>query len=305
MSTAPADNLPVRSSSLVVRFSQRFGIEPNKMLETLKQTAFKTDKPATNEQMMALLVVAEQYNLNPFTKELFAFVDKTGGIVPSVSVDGWARIVNEHPQYDGSEFHFTPDEGGEMTCTMYRKDRSHATVLTEYMSECKRSSIPWQQTPRRMLRHRAFIQAARLTFGFAGIYGDDEARQIVNMGSVQYADEETIDPETGEITRPVSDAAQRARDAVRSKMKGKQRGAAATAAGPVQDVTPRAAEDLAGQLPTLDELIQAIATVGDRVSAQHILSNIDHLDAEEQRHLMSVYEERFPHDDDSEHDEDR
>jgi len=221
-----SDAVPMRSPSLVVRFGQRFGIEPAKMLDTLRATAFKTERPASNEQMLALLVVAEQYNLNPFTKELFAFVDKhSGGIVPVVSVDGWARIVNEHPQYDGSEFDFKPnDEGGEMRCTMYRKDRSHPTVLTEYMSECRRQSIPWQVTPRRMLRHRAFIQAARITFGFAGIYGEDEARDIIQMGPVQYADPpppppEEIDPETGEI-KPRT-AVQKARETLRAKVKGK------------------------------------------------------------------------------------
>ena len=130
---------PSTSSSLVERFGERFGIDPAKLLGTLRATAFKADPPASNEQMMALLVVAEQYHLNPFTKELFAFLDRHGGVVPSVSVDGWARIVNEHPQYDGCRFQFEPTpEGGEMTCTMYRKDRSHPTVLTEYMAECKR-----------------------------------------------------------------------------------------------------------------------------------------------------------------------
>src|SRR6188768_2975089 len=58
-----SDAVPVRSPSLVVRFGQRFGIEPAKMLDTLRATAFKTEKPASNEQMLALLVVAEQYNL--------------------------------------------------------------------------------------------------------------------------------------------------------------------------------------------------------------------------------------------------
>ena len=111
-----------------------------------------------------------------------------------------------------------------MVCTMHRKDRSHPTILTEYMSECRRQSIPWQVTPRRMLRHRAFIQAARITFGFAGIYGEDEARDIIQMGPVQYADPpppppEEIDPETGEI-KPRT-AVQKARETLRAKVKGK------------------------------------------------------------------------------------
>jgi hypothetical protein len=30
----------------------------------------------TDEQMMALLIVADQYGLNPFTKEIYGYPDK-------------------------------------------------------------------------------------------------------------------------------------------------------------------------------------------------------------------------------------
>ncbi|MGE9253208.1 recombinase RecT, partial [Escherichia coli] len=51
----------------------RFSVEPGKMLATLKSTAFKGD--VSNEQMIALLIVADQYGLNPWTKEIYAFPD--------------------------------------------------------------------------------------------------------------------------------------------------------------------------------------------------------------------------------------
>jgi phage recombination protein Bet len=165
------------SQSLVVRIADRYGVEAERMLVTLKATAFKSDKPISNEQMMALLIVAEQYKLNPFTRELFAFPDK-GGIVPVVSVDGWARIINEHPMLDGIDF--DTDDPSACTAIIYRKDRAHPIRVTEYMSECKRGTGPWNSHPRRMLRHKALIQCARLAFGFAGIYDEDEAHRIVH-----------------------------------------------------------------------------------------------------------------------------
>lgn len=72
----------------------------------MKATAFKQrdGSAPTNDQMMVLLVVAEQYNLNPFTREIYAFPDRQNGIIPVVGVDGWSRIINEHPQHDGVEF---------------------------------------------------------------------------------------------------------------------------------------------------------------------------------------------------------
>lgn len=166
-----------RGPSLIAKIAARFGVEPEKLMATLKATAFRTDKAVTDEQMLALLVVADQYGLNPFTKEIYAFPDK-GGIVPVVGVDGWSRIVNEHPQFDGMAFSM-PDDGSSCTCEIFRKDRSHSISVTEYMSECKRNVAPWQSHPRRMLRHKALIQCARMAFGFAGVFDQDEAERIV------------------------------------------------------------------------------------------------------------------------------
>src|SRR5690606_33243511 len=57
--------------SLLAKFAGKFGVEANKMMTTLKQTAFRQrdGSEVSNEQMMALLIVADQYGLNPFTKE--------------------------------------------------------------------------------------------------------------------------------------------------------------------------------------------------------------------------------------------
>src|SRR3546814_8305592 len=63
------------------------------------------------------------------------------------------------------------------TCIIYRKDRAHPTEVTEFMSECKRGTQPWQSHPRRMLRHKAPIQRARLAFGFGGIYDQDRSEE--------------------------------------------------------------------------------------------------------------------------------
>lgn len=147
------------------------------LVETLKATAFKGQ--VSDAQMTALMVVANQYGLNPWTKEIYAFPDKNNGIVPVVGVDGWSRIMNEHPQFDGMEFEQSEDS---CTCKIFRKDRSRPIVVTEYMEECKRPNVgPWSSHPRRMLRHKAMIQCARLAFGFGGIYDQDEAERIAEI----------------------------------------------------------------------------------------------------------------------------
>ena len=166
-------------ATLTSKLASQFDIgDGSGLSETLKSTAFKSNTQVTDEQMTALLIVANQHGLNPFTREIFAFPDK-GAIVPVVGIDGWSRIMNSHPQFDGMDF---KSDNDSCTCVIYRKDRSHPTSATEYMDECKRDNSPaWKSHPRRMLRHKAMIQAARLAFGFTGIYDQDEAERIIEV----------------------------------------------------------------------------------------------------------------------------
>ncbi len=177
--------------SQATKLATVFGMGDNaqELVSTLKQTAFKGQ--VSDSQMAALLIVANQYGLNPWTKEIYAFPDKQNGIVPVVGVDGWSRIINSRPEFDGMDF---TQDAESCTCTIYRKDRSHPIKVTEWMAECKRSVGPWLSHPYRMLRHKAMIQCARLAFGFAGIYDEDEAKRIEEATSTK-----TVNPETGEV----------------------------------------------------------------------------------------------------------
>lgn len=167
--------------------ADRYGLNPSTLYNTLLKTVFPTGKPVTPEQMAMFVVVAEKYGLNPFTREIYAFPNQGGGIVPIVSVDGWANIINSHPQCDGIEFEDQMGEDGRLaaiTARIHRKDRSHPTSVTEYMAECRRDTSTWQKWPARMLRHKALIQAARYAFGFAGIFDPDEAERIAENGTI-------------------------------------------------------------------------------------------------------------------------
>jgi phage recombination protein Bet len=199
-----------RPLSLVTKFATKYSVEPERLLVTLKATAFKqkADAVITNEQMMALLIVADQYGLNPFTKEIYAYPDKQNGIVPVVGVDGWSRIINENPQADGIEFAYSDQivtMAGGKPCPdwcevhIHRKDRSRPVVVREYLDEVYRQlsyPSPWQSHTKRMLRHKALIQGARIAFGFVGIYDEDEAERILerNMGDAEQVQREAPAP---------------------------------------------------------------------------------------------------------------
>lgn len=173
--------------SLMATFAAKYNVDPEKMGGALKATAFKTGKnepEVSNEQLLMLVLVSNQYNLNPFLKEIYAFPDQKGGIVPVVGVDGWLRIINEHPQFKSMELRWAEHEPGEVSewfeCEIARKDRDKPIVIREYLAECKRNTGPWNSHPRRMLRHKAIIQCGRVAFGFSGIYDPDEAERIAN-----------------------------------------------------------------------------------------------------------------------------
>jgi len=192
MSSTNVATLTPKKNNLIGKFADKFNVDEKKVMDILKSTAFKQrdGKPPSDDQMMALLIVADQYGLNPFVKEIYAYPDKSNGIVPVVGVDGWSRIMNDHSQMDGIEFHYSPETSthkGKLVhdwieCVITRKDRSKPIVVREYFDEVVRNAsfpTPWDTHPKRMHRHKSEIQCARIAFGFAGIYDEDEAERIL------------------------------------------------------------------------------------------------------------------------------
>lgn len=189
--------------------AEEYSLPVETLKKTLMETAFSACK--TEAQFATAVMVAQMYKLNPFLREIHAFASK-GGVVPVVGVDGWIKLVINHPDYDGFEQIENEDEDGNVksiTTKMYRKGVSHPAVVTERMNECKRNTDPWNQMPVRMLGHKSYIQCARKAFGFSGIYDEDEAERItmdtvksgkpeVKMPKAKVVEEEPIDvtPET-------------------------------------------------------------------------------------------------------------
>lgn len=173
---------------IVQAVAKTYGLDANAMIQTLKGTIFPSGAEATNQQMVAFLSVASEYKLNPFLKEIYAFPAQGGGIVPIVSIDGWLSLMNRDKHMDGLEIEtivHPSDESEGVRVTVHRKDRAHPTVITEWMKEVRRNTGPWKSHPSRMLRHKGIIQAARVAFGYGGIYDEDEAEGIIEHVDVE------------------------------------------------------------------------------------------------------------------------
>lgn len=182
-STAVAIHNPNAPVGVFASLANHYQMEQTAFERVVMQTLMPSGQAPSKEHVAAFLLVAKEHGLNPFTREIFAFPAK-GAIQAVVSVDGWMKLINSHPQFDGMEFIDTHDANGQLqavTCLIFRKDRSHAVQVTEYMSECKRGTDTWKQWPARMLRHKSAIQAARYAFGFAGIIEPDEAERMRDL----------------------------------------------------------------------------------------------------------------------------
>jgi phage recombination protein Bet len=182
--TGPTPGPSRISQKLTGRLAEKYGVPPEALLACLRDTAFKPAKnepPFSDIELAAALIIAEQYDLNPWAKEIYV-TRSHGKLLVIVPIDGWTKIVNRDPQYDGLEFSTTLNEDGTLysiTCRMFRKDRSRPVEVTEYLAECKRDTEPWTKWPFRMTRHKAFIQAARYAFALSGIMDDDEAEGMI------------------------------------------------------------------------------------------------------------------------------
>jgi phage recombination protein Bet len=181
----PMNDTAEPKRSVTIDMANRFGMEPANFEAVLRATV--VPRETTREQFAAFLLIAKRYNLDPIAREIYAFPSRAGGIQPIVGVDGWIKIINDHPQFDGVEFkdHLLDDGNlAAITCRIFRRDRTHPVEVTEYLAECQRPSEAWNRWPSRMLRHKALIQAARYAFGFSGIVEPDEFERFNDDGTM-------------------------------------------------------------------------------------------------------------------------
>ncbi len=144
--------------------------ESREMVETLKQTVAKG---ATDAQFKMFVEVCKQTGLNPFLKEIW--------YVPSVGVmagrDGYLRVANEHPQFDGMETYVERDEKGiplKAVCKVWRKDRGHPITCEAWYSEYRKNSNVWQTYPSAMISKVAEVLALKRSFSINGIVTEEE-----------------------------------------------------------------------------------------------------------------------------------
>ena len=173
--------------SVVDRSVLRSGLSYDSFVRLLIQSALSRLTIWSQADLDRLLLLSERLGLDPLSNEIYAAEvmpdsGKKARVVFVVGVDGWSKIINSHPQFDGMKFLESAPASDELPeyieCTIFRKDRKVATSVREYMYEAHTNQGAWLTHPRRMLRHKAMVQCARICFGLSGIYEPDEAMRI-------------------------------------------------------------------------------------------------------------------------------
>ena len=118
-----------------------------------------------------LLRLANKYQLDPLSDEIALLQNQDQTYQPFITIDGWSKLINNHPQYAGMSLRDSTELIDNipswMECTIYRTDRILPIIVKEYFEEVRTTHPSWQQMPRRMLRHRVIQQCARLALGIS------------------------------------------------------------------------------------------------------------------------------------------
>lgn len=144
------------------------------MLHTLRNTV----APGLTDSEFALFAeIVKSTGLNPVTKEVWAI--KAGGRLQLMTgINGFLRIANSHPMFDGMEVEFEKDGDRIVAATakVYRKDRRFPAVATAFMAEYGKPTPIWKQMPSVMLAKCAKSLAIREAFvqELGGLYTQEE-----------------------------------------------------------------------------------------------------------------------------------
>lgn len=125
---------------------------------------------APAKKILSLLRIARQYQLDPLQEEILLTQYEDCWQV-SISVDGWIKLINKHAAFSGICFSESTESADGfpiwIECAIYRSDRVIPITIREYLAKVRGESDIWKKMPRRMLRHRALQQCARVAIGIS------------------------------------------------------------------------------------------------------------------------------------------
>jgi len=144
--------------------SKKLGCTTSELSNWLNQVQHTPESVKQNA-----LRLINKHNLDPFLNEIAINQYEDDHWQAFVTIDGWSKLINEHPAFNGISFTESEElvDGVPtwMGCAIYRKDRVVPIEIKEYLCEIQTEHNIWKEMPRRILRHRVIAQSARIAFG--------------------------------------------------------------------------------------------------------------------------------------------
>lgn len=178
-------------STSLTRLADNIGTTPGEIKDVLSGMIISAKAQhgavATDAELTVVSGICAQYDLNPLTREAHAFISG-GKLSVVIGIDGWIKICNRQPSFNGIEYEYEFD-GKELlsvTTKIHIKGRDFPVCVTEWMDECYQPKSPaWQKFKKRMLRNKSTGQAVRIAFGVTEVIDDDEKSRIVDSSPAE------------------------------------------------------------------------------------------------------------------------
>ena len=167
--------------------------------QQLVMSGFKRelDNPPTTAQVNVLVSAASQYGVNPLAGELYPHIRWDGSCEAVLTREGWNRLAHSQEDYEGVEYEHSSElvtlrEASEanplplkaynwVEAIIFRKGHRPYRVR-EHLDECFKpesegGSPYWLISPKRQLRHKAFVSALRSAYSLSSFVEPDEIKQ--------------------------------------------------------------------------------------------------------------------------------
>jgi hypothetical protein len=155
----------------------RSGMRYESFVQQLISCAFAQVKFWQQSDVERLFWLADRLGLDPLERDLIAIEQRdpdpfAASVAFMITLDGWVKLLHRHPRFRGLSFEEGPnDEHGLplwQSCSLYWEGFACPLLVREWACEHRSLHESWLNHPRRMLRHKALTQCARLALGVGG-----------------------------------------------------------------------------------------------------------------------------------------
>lgn len=168
-------DIPEELAPRIKAAAARAGLRYESFTQQLLSCAFAHVTFWQQSDVERLFWLADRLGLDPLERDLIALEQKEAfppTVAFMITLDGWVKLLHRHPRFRGLSFEEGPSDDHGLpvwvACSVFWEGFACPWVVREWASEHRSLHESWLNHPRRMLRHKALTQCARLALGIGG-----------------------------------------------------------------------------------------------------------------------------------------